>query len=195
MKKGRWVVFEGLDGTGKDTMINKLQVDMKEKGLGFTVVKDPSPKTAIEIRNILLNKKDLENNTRLFLYLAARCELLYKEIVPALEDEKIVLCNRYDLSSYCYQGVYFSQEDIATASIIGKLDIIKPDIQIVMLNKRSFSEAEKKNIMDEYCDRFRYKITKQYLEVAKQNSNVKALWTDGKTTDEVYSEVKRLIFN
>jgi thymidylate kinase len=189
MNEGKWVVFEGPDGTGKDTIISKLQADLSAQNKNFITVKDPSPKVAAKIREILLSEDRLENNTRLFLYLAARCELLNKEILPALREGKIVLCNRYVLSTYCYQGIYFSKEDIDLASHIGRLDIVKPDLQIVYLAQQSLRDSSLEDVMGRYCRNHRQQILKRYLDYAKDpDLNILTIWVDGKTVEEVYLE-------
>ena len=112
MKKGKFIVFEGPDGTGKDTILSEVAVQLTAMEKDFVIFKDPSPEVAGKIREILLNDSDLEEATRLYLYLAARSELLHKQIIPALKAGKIVLCNRYILSTYCYQGIYFNKMSI-----------------------------------------------------------------------------------
>lgn len=194
MNEGKWIVFEGPDGTGKDTMLTKLQADLSAQNKNFIVVKDPSPKTASKIREIVLNEDGLEPSTRLFLYLAARGELLYKEILPALNEGKIVLCNRYTLSTYCYQGLYFAREDIDTISRIGGLDIIKPDLQIVYLSQKSLRESSKEDAMGRFCNAFREKILRRYLECAEDPTlNIRTIWIDGETIEEAYQETWRYL--
>lgn len=194
MNGGRFIVFEGPDGTGKDTIMSKLRTDLEFKNRGIVFVKDPSPEVAGQIREILLNDNGLENTTRLFLFLAARSELLYKEILPALQEGKTVFCNRYVLSTYCYQGLYFSRQEIDLVSRIGKLDIVKPDLQIVYLSQKSFKDNSVENVMDEYCNNYRQRILERYLECAQDPFlNIRLIWVDDRTIDQVYAQTKEYL--
>lgn len=184
---GKMIVWDGLDGTGKDTIIFKVTELFKNKGVNYALVRDPTD--AFPVRDILLSKENLEEGTRLYLYLASRSELLYKQVIPAMKKGKVVLCNRYELSSYAYQGVFFSVEDIREASRIGKLDAVRPDLQIVYLSYRSFREPELEDVMGKYCSDYRKQIIDKYVALAKYPEfNIRLIWVDGKSVEQVFTE-------
>lgn len=193
MKKGRFIVFDGLDGAGKDTMIEELRKDLEANKVNYVIFQDPSPEVAKEIREILLSKEEIEDSTRIYLYLAARSELIYKQILPALRARKLVICNRFSLSTYAYQGLHFSKEDIEMLHKLGRLDIVKPDRQIILLSEKSYREKELEDVMGEYCNNFRKEIADRYIELARE-PNTGVVWTDNKTISQVYDEVKRYCF-
>ena len=180
-----WVVIDGLDGTGKDTVIEKL----KEQYPDWIYVKDPSPLVASEIRQVLLDK-ELSDITRLYLYLAARVELLHKEILPALKAGNTVICNRYSFSTYAYQGSVIDQNLIHQASDAGCLEDYQPDKTILLLGDR-FADGD--NVMDDFCDDKRESITENFLELAQQHNNVHVVWVNRKSKEEVYREVVQLL--
>ena len=105
---GRYfITFEGPEGSGKSTQIKKLQKFFAEKGFETLLTREPGgtiPGDAI--REVLISKSSgkLEAETEMFLMLAQRCEHLRKVINPALEEGKVVLCDRYFDSSVAYQG-------------------------------------------------------------------------------------------
>lgn len=193
MNRGVWIVFEGPDGTGKDTLIKKIEEKLSAQGVDFVTVKDPSPDVAMPIRKILLHQEDLTEEARLFLYLAARNELLHKQIVPALEAGKIVLCNRYDLSTYAYQGEHFSYVKIRELSRMVELPYCKPDLQLVLLSEKSFRPISD-DVMDKYCEERRERIVARYLGLAKEKERkIKVLQVEENGQDKLFGEAWELI--
>jgi dTMP kinase len=165
MKKGIWITFEGPDGSGKDTVIDGVRSFLQEQNRDYVIVKDPSPDVAPDIRNLLLFSSDLTPKARLLLHLAARAELLEKQIVPALQEGKVVLGNRFDLSTYAYQGEYFSFKEIEAISKASGLMEVRPDLQLVLISQQSFRNTNE-NVMDEFCEAYRKKIIARYVELA-----------------------------
>lgn len=101
---GTFIVFEGGDGSGKDTLINLIKEKHADKNIEF--VRDPGGTLAAEkIREFVLNKEagDIDSRTELLLFLAARAETVAKVILPALEAGRIVVANRFTLSTIAYQ--------------------------------------------------------------------------------------------
>lgn len=136
MEEGVFIVVEGPDGTGKDTLIKGLQETIRDAGISSVAVKDPSPQTAAHIREIVLNE-NLSNAARLHLFMAARAELIEKEIMPALKAGQIVFCNRFTLSTLAYQGLHFDVRDILEMHRLSGLDLL-PDLELVLLSKSSY---------------------------------------------------------
>jgi dTMP kinase len=103
--KGKFITFEGGEGSGKTSVWKLLQEILpKEK---YVFVNDPSKLTneLLEIRRLLLSSKfDYCNNTELLLYGAARAELVHKFIKPALNKGKCVISDRFLDSTFVYQG-------------------------------------------------------------------------------------------
>ena len=106
-KKGLFIVFEGQDGSGKSTQIRALSQYLEEKGREVLHTREPGgTKVAEKIREILLDpeNKGMNATCEAYLYAAARAEHVQNVILPALEAGKIVLCDRFMLSSIAYQG-------------------------------------------------------------------------------------------
>ncbi|MDO8523803.1 MAG: dTMP kinase [bacterium] len=103
-RKGVFISIEGLDGSGKDTQIEILERRSELQGAIFT--REPGgTDTGVEIRSIILSQRitPLTTEAELLLFLAARAELVGKVIRPALEAGKIVVSNRFGLSTTAYQ--------------------------------------------------------------------------------------------
>ena len=102
---GYFVTLEGVEGSGKSTLMQGLRVRLEERGLPVVLTREPGGTPEAErIRDILLGPHDLEPLSEVFLLLAARRENVYKVILPALRNRKVVLCDRYMDSTFAYQG-------------------------------------------------------------------------------------------
>ncbi len=105
--KGFFIAFEGADGCGKSTQVRMLAEYLESIGADVLSTREPGGcPVAEEIREIVLSKdeKKMEALTEAMLYAAARAEHVRQVIRPALENGKLVLCDRYLLSSLAYQG-------------------------------------------------------------------------------------------
>ena len=103
MKK--FIAFEGIDGSGKSTQLRLLAKSLEIGGLKFFCTREPGGSYVSELIRKILVKRKKENIlplTELLLIYAARNEHLKKKIVPNLKN-RIVLCDRYFYSTYCYQ--------------------------------------------------------------------------------------------
>lgn len=106
--QGKFITLEGPDGSGKSTLINLISEYMKNKGISFIITREPGG-TPIgeEIRDIILDNKNtnMGAETEALLYAAARSQHIHERIIPALNEGKIVVSDRFLLSSLAYQGV------------------------------------------------------------------------------------------
>lgn len=106
--KGIFITLEGPDGSGKTTMMNRITQYLEEKGIDFIVTREPGgTQIGEEIRNIILDakNKNMASETEALLYAASRAQHVHEKINPALKEGKIVLCERFILSSLAYQGI------------------------------------------------------------------------------------------
>ena len=105
---GYFITFEGGEGTGKTTIINYINDYLIKKG--YQVIKTREPggiEIAEQIRSIILDVKNtkMDYRTEALLYAASRTQHLAEKVIPALKENKIVLCDRYLDSSLVYQGI------------------------------------------------------------------------------------------
>jgi dTMP kinase len=108
MKKGIFITFEGPDGSGKTTVIQKVY-NFLNKNYDVLLTHEPggtNNKIAEDIRNILLNKTKyiFDYRAEALLFAASRAQHVSDFIKPNLENKKIILCDRYVDSSLVYQG-------------------------------------------------------------------------------------------
>ena len=99
---GKFIVFEGGDGAGKDTQVNLLRASVSSENHLF--VKDPgSTDAGIRLREVVLHSTHMGHIAELMVFLAARAQLVEELILPALHAGKNVIANRFDLSTIAYQ--------------------------------------------------------------------------------------------
>lgn len=102
---GRLIVFEGIDGTGKSTQISLLHQYLA--GMGYQVLSTREPTDGYfgrKIRELYLNRDQVTQQEELDLFLSDRREHVESLLLPELSAGKIVLCDRYYLSTAAYQG-------------------------------------------------------------------------------------------
>ncbi len=107
MRNGLFIVLEGVEGAGKSTQASLLSAWFESLGLPHTVAREPGGTPVGEaIRRVVLDRGDLTMppETELFLILGARAAFVRDVVRPALEDGQVVLADRFDLSTFAYQG-------------------------------------------------------------------------------------------
>jgi dTMP kinase len=105
---GVFITIEGSDGSGKTTQIKLLTPYLKSLGLDVVITREPGGTVISEkIRDLILdvNNKNMAYITEAMLYAASRAQLVEEIIRPALDDGKVVICDRFVDSSLVYQGI------------------------------------------------------------------------------------------
>lgn len=174
-----FITFEGLDFCGKSTQVNLLIEYFKKLGKEIVLLREPGgTKISEKIRDILLDKKNLEmsSKTELLLFYASRAQLVKEKILPELNKGKIVISDRFFDSSTAYQGYGrgLSVDFINTLNNF-VVDAAVPDLTFYL--DVSIEEIEKRKLIfnKENLDRiensekdFWIKIRKGYEEIAKK---------------------------
>lgn len=104
---GLFITFEGCEGSGKTSVIEKLVEYLTLKGVNVVKTREPGgSKIAEDIRNVILdvNNTNMDRITEALLYAASRRQHLAEKVIPYLEKGYIVICDRYLDSSLAYQG-------------------------------------------------------------------------------------------
>jgi len=104
MKKGKFIVICGLEGSGKGTQINLIKEHFKGNNNVIFTREPGGTNIAEKIRDIILNE-DIDPLTEAYLFAAARREHIIKKIKPLLEEGKTIICDRFVYSSLVYQGL------------------------------------------------------------------------------------------
>jgi len=106
--RGQFITLEGPDGSGKSTILKLVGNYLRDKGIDFITTREPGgTEIGEKIRQIILDNNNINmgGETEALLYAAARAQHVHEKIIPALEEGKVVICDRFILSSLAYQGV------------------------------------------------------------------------------------------
>ncbi len=173
MDKGLFITFEGADGCGKTTQMNLLAEYLKKEGYEVVITREPGAKGLGEkVRDILLNYNGpVSDRCESFLFLADRAQNIDVIVTPAINDGKIVLCDRHIDSTVAYQG-YGRGLDIERINMLNNIATngIKPDLTIVfdIDVKTSMQRVGKeKDRMESAGIEFHNRVRTGYLELAK----------------------------
>jgi len=105
--RGKFITFEGCEGVGKSKQVKLLSEYLANNGYNPLVLREPGGTSISEgIRNFILNPDNIlmTSECELILYIAARAQLVSEKIRPALEEGRMVICDRFTDSTYAYQG-------------------------------------------------------------------------------------------
>ncbi|MAO64766.1 MAG: dTMP kinase [Balneola sp.] len=111
------ITFEGIDGSGKSTQISLLKEELTKRGLRVEVFREPGGTDVSEmIRGMLLNPEiEIDPITELLLFSSARSQLVAEKVLPLLEEDAVVILDRFYDSTTAYQG--YGRESVPIAQI------------------------------------------------------------------------------
>ncbi len=107
MSRGKFISIEGGDGSGKTTILNGIKAILDKEGVDYIITREPGGVPISEdIRDIILDNKntEMDDRTEALLFAAARRQHLVEKILPALNEGKLVIVDRFIDSSIAYQG-------------------------------------------------------------------------------------------
>lgn len=202
--KGKIIVFEGAEGTGKTTIAKKVEKYLKNKGEKVVFLREPGGTEISEkIRKILLDckSKNIDKKTELLLYLASRAQLISEKIKKLLNQNCIIILDRFYLATVVYQG-YARGLNINLIRKINNFVIenIKPDIAFILdASIKTILKRVKKrknlNRLDKEKITFHKKVRNGYISESKKNRNCFLINTDNKTVKEVFEDVLKILYD
>ncbi len=200
--KGLFITFEGVDFCGKTTQVSCLEKHLTSKGFEVVAVWDPGGTLISEkIRAILLDKKNvaMKAMAEMLLYEASRAQLTGEVIIPALEEGKTVICDRYFDSTTAYQGYGrgIDLQLVQTLNLVASSSL-KPDLTFVldMPPEDSFDRVRNLDLFVDWkvirVDRmevprttFHEKVREGYLQIAKSEPERFRVIPATKTVEEI----------
>jgi len=150
-RHGKFITFEGLDGTGKSTQMHKLAVVLRAAGHKVVETREPGgTATGEKIRRVLLDSatEGLSPRAEMALMFASRAQHIAEVIQPALDHGQIVLCDRFTDSTEAYQG---SGRKLGSEAVLELHRVLcgnlQPDLTILLESDpaRSVGRARKRN--------------------------------------------------
>lgn len=195
MEKGLFITFEGIDGCGKTTQIKLLKEYFEKQGKTVILTREPGAKgLGQKLREILLNYDGIVSpNCESFLFLADRAQHIDTIIKPAVNEGKIVLCDRHTDSTVAYQGYgrgldlerIYKLNDIATNGT-------KPDLTFVFdidLETSAKRVGKEKDRMESAGIEFFKKVRDGYLSISKNEPDRVKLIDGTKSINEIHQEI------
>jgi len=195
MKKGKFIVFEGLDGSGQSTQISFLQKYLESKGYKVHNTTEPTNNLIGGlIRGILTKQWKLSNTGIQLLYAADRAHHLESEIEPAIKKNNIVISSRYYFSTFAYGSL---NNDLDWLKAINEKfplpDItffikVSPENCMKRINRSRFRKEffEEKNKLE--------KVMKTYLKISHDKKFKKFYVIDGEQSREkVAEDIRKII--
>lgn len=176
---GYFITLEGGEGAGKTTVIRYVEEALLQQGYDVLVTREPGGiRIAEEIRQIILHPEhtEMEGRTEALLYAAARRQHLVERIIPALEQGKIVLCDRFIDSSLAYQGYArgIGMEEVLQINNFA-IDGLMPHLTLffdlppaVGLERIAVDASREQNRLDLEKLAFHEKVYEGYKQVVKQ---------------------------
>lgn len=202
-KKGIFITIEGIEGVGKSTALRYLQHHFEKEHRQYVVTREPGgTPIAEDIRRVILTPADEKmcSDTELLLMFASRAQHIHNVIYPALEEGKIVVCDRFTDATYGYQGggrgISMDRIRILEQWVQKGLE---PDLTILLDAPpevglhRITSRGAKDRIEQEKLDFFE-RVRDTYLERAKKYARFKIIDAT-LPIEEVQSTLKNILAN
>lgn len=190
---GKFIVFEGIDKSGKHTQAKLLVEHLHKKGEGVIYTQEPSPNNPAGrlIKDWLAGKLDLTSGEAItLLYTADRHEHLKRVILPMLAEGKNVVCDRYFYSTIAYESAIFGvsqewirklHENVRKPDVVIFIDI-EPDVSLARKRARPHDRLEKVELLE--------KVRDAYRKMAKEEGFF--VVNGDRPKEEVFADVKKI---
>ena len=195
--RGMFFSFDGIDGTGKTTQIERFRQWLGERGHEVVVCRDPgSTKLGEAMRGVLLERHEMQISrmAEMLLYMAARAQLVEEVIKPAVAAGKTVVSDRFLLANVVYQG-HAGGLDIEQLWEIGAFITrgTEPDLTFLLdmppvsAQRRIQRELDR---MEQHGDDFRERLRAGFLAEAARRPERIAVIDASRSIDEVHAQVR-----
>ena len=212
-KKGIFITIEGIEGCGKSTQVRILKNYLQKKGLDVLLTREPGgTEIGNQIRKVLLDKRNkmIVPYSELFLYAASRVQHVEEVILPALQEGKAVICDRFSDATTAYQG-YGRGLNRNMVSVINGFSTkgLSPDLTIILDLpqeiglKRARARNKEKGLsmkegrFEEENLLFHKKVRQGYLRISKSDPKrvkvINAGYDIKKVNSQISKEVDKLL--
>lgn len=200
---GIFITFEGPDGSGKTTLTTRLNHYLETKNVATLLTREPGGiEISEKIRTIILNPNhaNMDDRTEALLYAASRRQHLIEKIIPALDADKIVLCDRFIDSSLAYQGYArnIGIQDVLDINMFA-IENHMPDVTIYLnvdpqVGLARVGNRGEKDRLELAGDAFHNRVYQGYQEVLKMYpERIRVI--DGHQSEEAVFEAAKAIID
>ena len=200
--KGYFISFEGIDGSGKSTQIQKLAEFLESVDFEVIVTREPGGSVGgEEIRKLLLQGEvdRWSAEAEILLFTAARRDHLERIILPAIDDGKIVICDRFTDSTRMYQGMRGPNLRNLVDTLNEKVINLDPDLTILIdINpeiglKRAKSRKTVEERFEDFGVDLQLKMRKGFIELAKEFGNRIEVVNGQQSVDKLAQDICSLV--
>lgn len=193
---GRFLVFDGPDGSGKSTQMARFIALCRERGMAVTDVREPGGTPIGEqVRSVLLDPENAEMTVRceMLLYMASRAQLVTERIEPALAQGHLVLSDRFVSSTLAYQGTAggLSEEEIRAVAAVA-VGARMPDLVVVFDVDEITSAKRLSPLLDRMEQKgldFHRRVRGGYLAQAQRDPSGHLVIDASREPDEVFASL------
>jgi dTMP kinase len=210
-QRGRFITFEGLDGCGKTTQLEKLAAVLRSEGIEVLTTREPGGTEIGErIRAVLLDSRTagLDPWAEMALMFASRAQQIAQVILPALENGRWVLCDRYTDSTEAYQG---GGRQLGSDSVLRVHQVLCrglwPDLTILMDSEvdHSVKRARRRNLaavdgalpdenrFEKESHAFFTRVRQGFLAIAKREPQRVVMVDARRPAEVVHPEIVRIV--
>ena len=202
-----FITFEGIEGSGKTTQIQLLSERLDRGAIEHVLTREPGgTQVGNQIRHLLLDpaNRDLTPLAELLLYQAARAQHLARVIIPALAEEKLVLCDRYKDATRAYQGRGRQlPEDLVEK--LNKLDLLalepdltllfdlNPEVALARARRREGGSGSEQGRFEQEAMEFHRRVREAYRSLAAAYPQRIKTVEAGGTVNEVHARVLAIL--
>ncbi|MFB3884098.1 MAG: dTMP kinase [Thermodesulfobacteriota bacterium] len=203
-----FITFEGVEGSGKTTQIERLKRYLAQKGIACRVTREPGGSPIGEkVRKILLNPDHQEMSplSELLLYEASRAQHVTEVVKPLLKKGRVVLCDRFSDASVAYQG-YGRKVDLKWVERLNRLSSqgIRPDITFLLdcpsdiglkraLQRNRALKREKEDRFEREKIQFHHRVRRGYLSIARKDPERVKVIDTREGEEKVFEKIRRIV--
>jgi len=212
MKKGLFITFEGLEGCGKTTQAKMLFDFLIKQKIPSIYTKEPGgTKIGDKIRKILLDQKNdgMDYKSEMLLFLASRAENVRLIILPALEEGKVVISDRFYDSTTAYQG-YGRGIDLKITKHLNNLVVGKaiPDLTFILdidpyeglRRSASFGNSHEMRFEEEFLNKkiiegklFLERVRHGYYQLSREETGRIKIIDANRSKEDIYNEIVEIV--
>jgi dTMP kinase len=203
--KGLFITFEGPDGSGKTTQLKKLAAAIEQDGYSVLVTREPGGTLISDkIRTIVLSPENeaMVDQAEVLLYAASRAQHVHEKIIPALQNNQIVLCDRFIDASVAYQafGLGINETEVRAINRFASSGLqpdrtymmdVSVEVSLQRMNLRALKAAHLAlDRIEQKEEEFHHRVRAAFLEIAQQEQQRVCLIKADRSEDEIFADIR-----
>ncbi len=200
MPRARFVVVEGIDGSGKSSLARRLEEHLRARGRRVVRAREPGGTLIGEkVREVLLDRRNGEMTAlaEFFLYMASRAQLLDEVVRPALRGGAVVLLDRYTYSTAAYQGAAGGLGIPAVLDVAERIaKFARPDLVLLLDLPPRAARAragDRSDRVESKGEAYQRRVRRGFLEMARRDPRRFRVIDASRPADEVFEQARKAV--